>query len=216
MHAEADRGSRGVVVYLLPGLTAAQRGAALRRLRQEGNRGCGPRLPSGQLAVALIADRLRAGATHTGAAIRQHPVGMLLPAVLAGVLLTMFVLASVSVRDSAATTPGSGPASMSIAAGAPGRGGPGGHGGTPSAASDGGVPAGTSPTGVGAYAAVVLGPMAGTGAEVAGLAASAGAATAPLPEAPPIPKGAAARNIPVRGMPTSGSLPGPGSGKTTP
>lgn len=217
MHAEADRGSRGVVVYLLPGLTAAQRGAALRRLRQEGNRGCGPRLPSGQLAVALIADRLRAGVTHTGAAIRQHPVGMLLPAVLAGLLLTMFVLASVSVRDSGATTQGAGPDSMSIAAGTPGRGGPGGHGGMPpSAVSVGGVPAGTSATGDGAYAAVVLGPLAGTGAEVAGLAASAGAATAPLPEAPPIPKGAADRNVPVRDTPTRGSLPGGGSGRTIP
>jgi hypothetical protein len=89
MHGEAERGSRGIVVYLLPGLTSAQRKAALRRLRQEGSRGCGPRLPLRQLTVALVADRLRAGATHTTAAIRQHPAGTLLPAVLAGGLLTV-------------------------------------------------------------------------------------------------------------------------------
>jgi hypothetical protein len=205
MHAEAEGGSRGVVVYLLPGVTPAQRGAALRRLRQEGKRGCGPRLPSGQLAIALAADRLRAGLTHTAAAVRQHPVGMLLPAVLAGVLLTMFVLASVSVRDSGAAPPGAqGDDSMSITAGATGRGGPGETG--PSAPRVGGQPARTSSAGAGAYAAVVLGPLAGTGAEVAGLAASAGAATAPLPETPPLPMGPPARSTPTFSQPrvTSG------------
>jgi hypothetical protein len=209
MHAEAERRPRGVVVYLLPGLTTVQRGAALRRLRQEGNRGCGPRLPSGQLAVALAADRLRAGLAHTAAAIRQHPVGMLVPAALAGALLTMFVLASASVRDTGAATPGTtADDSMSIPAGAPGRGGaPGGK--QPSAASVGGQPAGTSPTGGGGYPAVVLGTMGGTGAEVAGLAASAGAATAPLPETPSLPRGQAARSTPAGGStsPMSGAEP---------
>lgn len=96
MHAEAECGTQGIIVYLLPGLTAAQRSAALRRLRQEGSRGCGPRLPSGQLAAALAADRLRVSAGNTGAAVRLHPVGTLLPALLAAVLLAAFVLASVS------------------------------------------------------------------------------------------------------------------------
>lgn len=95
MHAEAERGTRGIIVYLLPGLTSAQRNAALRRLRQEGSRGCGPRLPSGQLAAALAADRLRAGAGNTGAAVRRHPVGTLLPALLAAGLLAVLMLAAV-------------------------------------------------------------------------------------------------------------------------
>lgn len=104
MHAVAERGTRGVVIYLLPGLTPAQRNAVLRRLRQEGSRGCGPRLPSGQLAAALAADRLRVGAGNTGAVVRRHPVGTLVPALLAVGLLTAFVLASMSV-----TVPGLAP-----------------------------------------------------------------------------------------------------------
>jgi hypothetical protein len=145
MHAEAERGSRGIVVYLLPGLTAAQRKAALRRLRQEGSRGCGPGLPLRQLAVALVADRLRAGAAHTTAAIRQHPAGTLLPALLAGGLLTMFMFASATVRIAPAAEPGTpGDTGWSVPVGTPGRGGPGGT--PPNAASVGGQAAGTSAT----------------------------------------------------------------------
>lgn len=92
MHAEAERGAKSVVVYLLPGLTTAQRSAALRRLRQEGRRGCGPRLPLGQLTVALVADRLRAGAGNTGAVVRHHPVGTVVHALLAVGLLAVFAL----------------------------------------------------------------------------------------------------------------------------
>lgn len=97
MHAEAEQGPRGVVIYLLPGLTPAQRKAALRRLRQEGDRGCGPRLPPGRLAVALTADRMRAGVRHIAAAVRHHPFGTLVSALLAGGLLAVFVFAFVSV-----------------------------------------------------------------------------------------------------------------------
>jgi hypothetical protein len=107
-HAEAEHGTRGVVVYLLPGLTGAERSAALRRLRQEGSRGCGPALPAGQLAAALAADWLRVGAGNTGAAVRQHPVGTLLPALLAAGLLVVFVLVSMSVRPVPELAPGPG------------------------------------------------------------------------------------------------------------
>jgi hypothetical protein len=105
-HAEAEHGTRGVVVYLLPGLTGAQRSAALRRLRQEGSRGCGPRLPAGQLAAALAADWLRVGAGNTGAAVRRHPVGVLLPVLLAAGLLVVVVLVSMPVRSVPELAPG--------------------------------------------------------------------------------------------------------------
>lgn len=107
-HAEAEHGTRGVVVYLLPGLTGAQRSAALRRLRQEGSRGCGPRLPAGQLAAALAADWLRVGAGNTGAAVRRHPVGVLLPVLLAAVLLVVVVLVSMPIRPVPELAPGTG------------------------------------------------------------------------------------------------------------
>lgn len=112
------------MVYLLPGLTSAQRKAALRRLRQEGSRGCGPSLPAGQLEAALAADRLRVGVRSTAGAVRHHPVGMLVPAVLTGGLLAAFLFASVYAQE-AAPSPGprvGGAASWAVPAGAPGRG----------------------------------------------------------------------------------------------
>ena len=83
-------------MYLRPGLTGGQRRAALRRLRQEASRGCGPALPGPDLTVALAADRFRVGLRNAAAVIRVHPAGSLLPTALAGLLLTLFVLASVS------------------------------------------------------------------------------------------------------------------------
>jgi hypothetical protein len=100
LNGKAERSGRGTTVYLVPGLTGGQRRAALRRLRQEASRGCGPALPGADLTVALAADRFRAGLRNTAAVVRQHPAGSLLPTALAGLLMTLFVLASVSARMS--------------------------------------------------------------------------------------------------------------------
>ena len=110
LHGKAERGARGTTVYLLPGLTWGQRSAALRRLRQEASRGCGPALPGPDLAVALAADRFRVGVRNTAAVVRLHPAGSLLPTVLAGLLMTLFVLASVSARMDGSSSPSLGPA----------------------------------------------------------------------------------------------------------
>lgn len=96
-HGKAESDARGTTIYLLPGLTGGQRKAALRRLRQESRRGCGPKLAAGQLAIAIAADRLRVGLRHTFAVVRLHPAGSLLPALFIGGLMTLFVLASASV-----------------------------------------------------------------------------------------------------------------------
>lgn len=98
LHGKAERSGRGTTVYLLPGLTGGQRSAALRRLRQEASRGCGPELRGPDLAVALAADRFRVGMRNTAAVVRQHPAGSLLPTALAAALVALFVLASVSAR----------------------------------------------------------------------------------------------------------------------
>lgn len=97
LHGKAERSAHGVTVYLLPGLTGNQRKAALRRLRQEASRGCGPALPVPQLMVALGWDRVRTALRNTAAIVRLHPVASLLHAGAAGTLMTLFVLASVSV-----------------------------------------------------------------------------------------------------------------------
>jgi hypothetical protein len=98
LHGKAEHSGRGTTVYLLPGLTGGQRKAALRRLRQEASRGCGPELPRPDLAVALAADRFRVGVRSTAAVVRLHPAGSLLPTALAAVLMALFVLAPLSAR----------------------------------------------------------------------------------------------------------------------
>jgi len=87
----AERLPRGVTIYLLPGLTARQRRAVIRRLRQEASRGCGPELPLPQLVIALLLDRVRGALGLAVAALRLHPGTTLLPAALVGVVLTLFV-----------------------------------------------------------------------------------------------------------------------------
>jgi hypothetical protein len=62
----------------------------------EASRGCGPALPGTGLRMALAADRFRTGMHNTAAVVRLHPAGSLVPAALAGLLMALFVLASVS------------------------------------------------------------------------------------------------------------------------
>jgi hypothetical protein len=107
LHGKAERSGRRTTIFLVPGLTSAQRGAALRRLRQEARRGCGPRLPVPQLVIALVADRVRVAFLNTAAVIRLHPAGSILPTVVIGCLVALFVLASVSAA--ASTSGGAGP-----------------------------------------------------------------------------------------------------------
>jgi hypothetical protein len=94
LHGRAERGPHGVIVYLVPGLTACQRRAVIRRLRQEASRYVGPALPLPQLTVALGLDRVRSAARVTGAIIRLHPAVTLVPSALVAVLMTLFVIAS--------------------------------------------------------------------------------------------------------------------------
>jgi hypothetical protein len=94
LHGRAERGPRGVTVYLIPGLTACQRKAVIRRLRQEASRYVGPALPLPQLAVALGLDRVRSAARITGAIVRLHPAVTLLPGALVAALMSLFVIAA--------------------------------------------------------------------------------------------------------------------------
>ena len=71
LHAAAERHGRTTTVYLLSGLTAAERRAALRRLRMSARMGYSPRLPAAQLALALLADRIR---TTAGPGRRALPL----------------------------------------------------------------------------------------------------------------------------------------------
>jgi hypothetical protein len=90
LHGRAEAAGRTTTIYLRPGLTAPQRQAALRRLRQESRVGCGPRLPAPPLALAIMADRIRMAARYVIAVVRLHPAAALavpLAGATAGLLL---------------------------------------------------------------------------------------------------------------------------------
>jgi len=98
LHGKAVRTGSCTTVYLRPGLTEAQRAAVLRRLRQEASRGCGPRLPSGQLAAAAAADRARSAVRQVLAVIRLHPATTLTSALILGVSAGLLLLAAAPAR----------------------------------------------------------------------------------------------------------------------
>jgi hypothetical protein len=99
LHAAAERHGRGTTVYLLPGLSAAQRQAALRRLRISARRGQGPRLPAPQLALALAADRVRTSVGRAGAVFRVHPAGSTVPVmVISAGAIAFLALSAVSIQ----------------------------------------------------------------------------------------------------------------------
>lgn len=82
LHVAMEERGRYTIVYLLPGLTPAQRKEALTVARRSARLGHGPRLPAGDMALALLADRVRTTAGSAVAALRKHPMLLLLSLVL--------------------------------------------------------------------------------------------------------------------------------------
>jgi hypothetical protein len=80
------------VVYLLHGLTPEQRKAALTFAKRSARIGQGPRLPAGDMALALVADRFRTTARAVSAATRKHPLLLLPPLVVTVSTVIVFVL----------------------------------------------------------------------------------------------------------------------------
>jgi hypothetical protein len=192
LHAAAERHGRSTTVYLLPGLNAAQRRAALRRLKISARWGYDPRLPAPQLAVALVADRIRTTVGRAGAVFRSHPAGSTVPVmVVSAGAIAFLALSAVSIRVIHTTPRGPGQAfsgaagpAASVSAGpgagepaepvAVGQGDPPGQAG--SVADQPGQPgSGARPPG-GPGGSPVDGPVAGGSAPVASGSAS-GAAT---------------------------------------
>jgi hypothetical protein len=99
LHAVAERRGRVITVYVIPGLTAAERNAALRRLRLSGRRGYGPRLAAVPLAFARFADRIRTTVARARSVFRAHPAGATGPVMLMSAgAIAFLVLSAVSVR----------------------------------------------------------------------------------------------------------------------
>jgi hypothetical protein len=106
LHGKAEGCARAATVYLLPGLTAWQRRAVIRRLRQEASRGFGPPLRQPQLAIAIGVDRVRTAARVVTAIVRLHPAVTLLPSVFVVAMMTLFVIAAGERPGITSETPG--------------------------------------------------------------------------------------------------------------
>jgi hypothetical protein len=99
LHAAAVRQGRTTIVFLLPGLTAAQRRSALRRLRLSARMGYCPPLPPAQLALALAADRIRTTVGQLGTLVRSHPAGSTVPVmVISAGAIAFLALSAVSIQ----------------------------------------------------------------------------------------------------------------------
>jgi hypothetical protein len=99
LHAAAEQHGRSTTVYLISGLTAAERRAALRRLRLSARMGCSPELPVPQLALALLADRIKTATGRTGAVFRLHPAGSAVPVMMVSAgAIAFLALSAVSIR----------------------------------------------------------------------------------------------------------------------
>ena len=184
-HAQVRTCGRQPVIYLLPGLTPAQRRDALRRLIRTSRQGYGPRLRAAGVGCAVARDSAKSTARHALAAVRCHPAGS---AALAAFVVAAVVCYALFVTVTVRLSPGpSGPPAAAGAppsrprhAGGPGRspGGragapagprpavPGGHGTSPaaSAAGPGAASPGTGSSGTGSSG----GGSSGTGSSGGG------------------------------------------------
>ena len=75
LHALVRSGGRRPVIYLLPGLSTAQRQDSLRRLIRTSRQGHGPRLRVSGVAFALARDAA-ASAARTGLCLQLGPLGV--------------------------------------------------------------------------------------------------------------------------------------------
>jgi len=103
LHVSTEVRGRYTIVYLLPGLTPAERRAAITFARRSARIGHGPRVPVLAMALALTADWVRAVSRVILAVLRKHPV-LLLPLVAlvsAVIVITTLSLVKVTIATRA-------------------------------------------------------------------------------------------------------------------
>lgn len=206
-HAHVHAAGRRSVIYLLPGLSPAQRRDALGRLIRTSRQGYGPRLRAPGVRFAVARDVAKTTVGNALAAVRFHPAGSTAVAALitAGVICyAFFVTVTVRFTPHPAGPPVAAPSGPSV---------PGGR----SPGSGGSSPAGTQPSVTGRRTASARPP--GTGASTGTGAAPSGqpADPAPLPtgtwSAPGgvLPPGSAGPSPPASSppSPTPSPLPSP-------
>jgi hypothetical protein len=101
LHVRAEAQGRSTIVYLLPGLTPAERRAALGRVRRNAGLGHGPKLPAAGIVAAVMADRVKATLRNGAAAFRTHPLLLLPPLIIAVTATLLYImLAAVTITVS--------------------------------------------------------------------------------------------------------------------
>jgi hypothetical protein len=208
LHVRVDVQGRHTILYLLPGLTAAQRKAAIRRASNAARMGHGPGLPAVGVARALAADRIRTTVRNGLAAMRMHPAIFFPPLVIIVAGAYLF-LVSVSFRF----IPPRGPAQHSAVVGVS-------HGGitlqpdlklgagTPPAGSPG-SPSGPVPPGPGRSSSPAPAPSQPSPRGPSSPGPSASPSPAPSSSTPPSPPGPSPSPSP---SPSTSPSPGSGSG----
>lgn len=201
LHVRADIQGRNTILYLLPGLTAAQRKAAIRRARSAARVGHGPGLPASGIARALAADRIRTTVTNGLAAMRMHPAICFPPLIIIVASAAAYLLL-VSVSVSVTYPPGSSEPQIKIGLGhADTATRHGGHHGPGAAPARGAAPGGPgSPPGT-----APLGPSPGSPAAPA--PSPSGRPPSPGPPAP-----APSGTLPPTPAPTPSPSPSPSPG----
>lgn len=118
LHVAAEASGGDTVVYLLPGLTPAERRVALSRVRSLGRLGHGPRLSAASLAMAAGRDRIRTTLGNGAAAVRSHPILMLPSAlVMSGTCFALVSLAPATFDLPAANAAPQSTATLGVPAG---------------------------------------------------------------------------------------------------
>ena len=162
-HAQVRTGGRRPVIYLLPGLSPAQRRDALRRLIRTSRQGYGPRLRVSGVAFAVARDITKSAARTGLAAVRGHPAGSaVLAAFLAAAVVcySLFVTVTVRLGPRPAVPPAAAGAAPSgfRQAGGPGR----------SPGRGASAPAGTRPAAAGSHGTSPAGDAGGAGSGPSG------------------------------------------------
>lgn len=94
LHVRTEAHGRSTIVYLLPGLTLAERRAALLRARRGADLGYGPPLPAAGVAIALMRDRVRHTLRNGGLAFRAHPLLLVPPLVIVASATLAYIMMS--------------------------------------------------------------------------------------------------------------------------
>lgn len=100
LHVSVAAHDHSTIIYLRPGLTLAQRRAALLRARRTASMGYGPSLPAWGVTIAVVLDRIKLTSRNGAVAFWSHPL-LLLPAVavmIASAVLVMTAAVTFTIR----------------------------------------------------------------------------------------------------------------------